>query len=128
MFPRSLRARLLVAFLAPATVLFLLAGAAGYVVSQEILEDELGHGLSTIAGAAASQVSGARMLTVEPGDDTAGTRTYRNLLRTLNEIREATGARRIVAFDRQGRVAVRVIGATTYSKLNPLINRVVAEG
>lgn len=31
-------------------------------------------------------------------------------------------------FDRQGRVAVRVIGATTYSKLNPLINRVVAEG
>lgn len=29
--------------------------------------------------------------------------------------------------DRQGRVAVRIIGATTYSKLSPLINQVVAE-
>lgn len=29
--------------------------------------------------------------------------------------------------DRQGRVAVRIIGATTYSKLNPLVGRVAAE-
>ncbi|WP_119728263.1 TlpA family protein disulfide reductase [Thermomonospora amylolytica] len=30
-------------------------------------------------------------------------------------------------FDRQGRVAVRIIGATTYSTLNPLITRIAAE-
>ena len=110
MIPRSLRARLLVAFLLPASLLFLLAGAAGYFASQEVLEDELGRSLSTIAGAAASQVSGPRMLMVEPGDDAAGTRTYRNLLRTLMELREATGASRIVAFDRQGRVRVDTAG------------------
>ncbi|MGA9523134.1 MAG: HAMP domain-containing protein [Myxococcaceae bacterium] len=110
MIPKSLRARLLVAFLVPASVLFLLAGAAGYFASQDVLEDELGRSLSTVAGAAASQVSGPRMLTVEPGDDAAGTRTYRNLLRALMEVREATGARRIVAFDRQGRVRVDTAG------------------
>ncbi len=110
MLPKSLKARLLGAFLAPAAVLFLLAGAAGYYASHDVLEDELGRSLSTVAGAAASQLSGPRMLTVEPGDDAAGTRTYRNLLRTLMEVREATGARRIVAFDRQGRVRVDTAG------------------
>lgn len=32
-----------------------------------------------------------------------------------------------LVLDRQGRVAVRIIGATTYSKLNPLINQIAAE-
>jgi thiol-disulfide isomerase/thioredoxin len=32
-----------------------------------------------------------------------------------------------LVFDRQGRVAVRIIGATTYSKLNPLITQIAAE-
>ncbi|HEX2316095.1 MAG TPA: TlpA disulfide reductase family protein [Thermomonospora sp.] len=32
-----------------------------------------------------------------------------------------------LVLDRQGRVAVRIIGATTYSRLNPLINQIAAE-
>lgn len=32
-----------------------------------------------------------------------------------------------LVLDRQGRVAVRIIGATTFSKLNPLVTQVVAE-
>jgi len=32
-----------------------------------------------------------------------------------------------LVLDRQGRVAARVIGATTYSKLNPIVARVLAE-
>ena len=32
-----------------------------------------------------------------------------------------------LVLDRQGRVAVRIIGATTYSKLNPLVAKVLAE-
>lgn len=104
--PRSLRWRLLGAFLIPAVVLFALAGAVGYVISRDRLEAELGQSLSAIAGAAATQVNGARLMTIEPGDDIAQTRTWRNVLRTLAQMREATLARRIVAFDAQGRVRV----------------------
>jgi thiol-disulfide isomerase/thioredoxin len=32
-----------------------------------------------------------------------------------------------LVLDRQGRVAARIIGATTYSKLNPLITKILAE-
>ncbi|RKS70817.1 thiol-disulfide isomerase/thioredoxin [Actinomadura pelletieri DSM 43383] len=32
-----------------------------------------------------------------------------------------------LVLDRQGRIAARVIGATTYSKLNPLVTKVLAE-
>ena len=111
MLPRSLRGRLLVAFLGPAALLFVLAGAAGYSISRNRLEGELGQSLAAIAGAAATQVNGARMLTIEPGDDVAQTRTYKNVLRTLSEIRDAAGARRIVAFDADGRVRVDAGGA-----------------
>jgi hypothetical protein len=32
-----------------------------------------------------------------------------------------------LVLDRQGKVAARIIGATTYSKLNPLVGKVLAE-
>jgi signal transduction histidine kinase len=101
---RSLRARFLAAFLLPALGLFAAAGLAGYALSRGILEDELGRSLASVAAAAASQVNGERMLTIEPGDDADGTRTYRNLSKLLTELRDAAGARRLVAFDRDGRV------------------------
>ncbi|MBX5484075.1 MAG: HAMP domain-containing protein [Myxococcaceae bacterium] len=106
MLPRSLRLRLLFAFLAPALALFGLAGAFGYTLSRGRLEAELGESLAAIAAASASQINGGRLLTIEPGDDVAQTRTWRNVLRTLTELKEATGARRLVAFDTQGRVRV----------------------
>lgn len=104
--PKSLRWRLLAAFLLPAALLFGLAFAAGYVLTRGVLERELGQSLSGIAAATATQVNAERLMLVQEGDDKAETRTYRNFLRTLTELREATGTRRIVAFDSQGRVRV----------------------
>ncbi|MGQ0506957.1 MAG: ATP-binding protein [Myxococcaceae bacterium] len=69
-----------------------------------MLEEELGKGLSAVAAAAASQLAADRLLSVEPDDDVNETRTYRNLMRLLGEVKASTGARRIFAFDKQGRV------------------------
>ncbi|MFL5348097.1 MAG: sensor histidine kinase [Hyalangium sp.] len=106
----SLSARLLLAFLLPTLALFGLTGVASYVLARSILEEELGQSLSAIAAAAASQVSGERMLTVEPGDDVQGTRTWRNLTRLLGDVQKASGVRRVFAVDAQGRVRVDVGG------------------
>jgi signal transduction histidine kinase len=103
---RSLRARLLAAFLMPTLLLFAVAGAAGYAASRRILEDELGRSLSSVAAAASAQLSAERLLAIEPGDDVEQTRTYRNVLRQLTEVRDAAGARRVFAVDAQGRVRV----------------------
>jgi signal transduction histidine kinase len=107
----SLSARLLVAFLLPTLLFLALTGTAVYALARAILEDELGSSLSAIAAATASQVNGERMLTIEPGDDTQGTRTWRNLARLLTEVREASGVRRVYVVDTQGRVRVDVGGA-----------------
>jgi len=103
---RSLRTRLLAAFLVPALALSAASSAVGYAVSRRILEDQLGGSLSAVAASAAAQVSGERLLSVEPGDDVNGTRTWRNLRALLSEVREAAGARRAFAFDAQGRLRV----------------------
>ncbi len=100
----SLSARLLLAFLLPTLGFFGLLGTAGYALARSILEEELGQSLSAVAAATASQVSGERMLTIEPGDDVQGTRTWRNLTRMLEEVRQASGVRRVYAVDMQGRV------------------------
>jgi signal transduction histidine kinase len=106
----SLSARLLLAFLLPTLALFGLTGEAGYTLARSILEEELGQSLSAIAAAAATQVSGERMLTVEPGDDVQGTRTWRNLTRLLGDVQKASGVRRVFAVDLQGRVRADVGG------------------
>lgn len=103
---RSLRSQLLAAFLLPTLLLFGVAGGAGYVLSRQILEEELGRSLCAIAAAAASQVGGDLMLTIEPEDDRRQTRTYRSLVRLLSEIRVASKSRRIFAVDTEGRVRV----------------------
>ncbi|WP_224242361.1 sensor histidine kinase [Hyalangium gracile] len=106
----SLSARLLIAFLLPTLALFGLTGAASYALARSILEEELGQSLSAIAAATASQVSGERMLTIEPGDDVQGTRTWRNLTRLLADVQKSSGVRRVFAVDVQGRVRVDVGG------------------
>ncbi|MDY7226658.1 sensor histidine kinase [Hyalangium rubrum] len=107
----SLSARLLLAFLLPTLGFFGLIGTVGYALARSILEDELGQSLSAIAAATASQVSGERMLTIEPGDDVQGTRTWRNLTRLLEEVRQASGMRRVYVVDVQGRVRADVGGS-----------------
>lgn len=106
----SLSARLLLAFLLPTLALFGLTGASGYTLARSILEEELGQSLSAVAAATASQVSGERMLTIEPGDDVQGTRTWRNLTRLLGEVQQASGVRRVFLVDAQGRVRADVGG------------------
>jgi signal transduction histidine kinase len=108
--PGSLSARLLVAFLVPTLLFLALTGTTVYGLARGILEDELGTSLSAIAAATASQVNGERMLTIEPGDDATGTRTWRNLVRLLTELREASGVRRVYVVDTQGRVRADVGG------------------
>ena len=107
----SLSARLLLAFLLPTLLFLALAGASVYALARAILEDELGASLSALAAATASQVSGERMLTIEPGDDVSGTRTWRNLVRLLDGVRKASGVRRVYAVDAQGRVRADVGGS-----------------
>ncbi len=103
---RSLRSRLIAAFLLPTLAFFTLAGGAGYLLSHDILEDELGKGLSAVAAATASQLPVERLLSLVPEDDLNATRTFRNLSRQLTEARDAAGARRVFAFDKDGRVRV----------------------
>ncbi|MHB8873653.1 MAG: sensor histidine kinase [Myxococcaceae bacterium] len=111
MLLRSLRSRLLAAFLLPTLGLFGLAGYAGYALSRDILEDELGRSLSSVAGAAASGVSAERLLGIAPGDDEAGTRTWRNISAQLEALRSASGAQRVFAFDLSGRMRVDAGGS-----------------
>ncbi|WNG24197.1 HAMP domain-containing protein [Cystobacter fuscus] len=106
----SLSARLLVAFLLPTLLFLALTGTAVYALARGILEDELGTSLTAIAAATATQVSGERMLTIEPGDDTTGTRTWRNLVRLLTDVRAASGVRRVYVVDTRGQVRADVGG------------------
>ncbi|MET0406465.1 MAG: HAMP domain-containing sensor histidine kinase [Cystobacter sp.] len=106
----SLPARLLLAFLVPTLLFLACAGTAVYALARGILEDELGTSLSAIAAATATQVSGERMLTIEPGDDTTGTRTWRNLVRLLTDVRAASGVRRLYVVDTRGQVRADVGG------------------
>ena len=104
----SLRTRLLLIFLLPTLGLFLLAGATAYVGARQLLEDELGRALAGQGAAVASQLSSERVLMLQPGDD--NTRTFRNLSRTVEELRAATGARRIFVFDTAGRARLDSAG------------------
>ena len=106
----SLSTRLLVAFLVPTLLFLTLAGTAVYTLARGILEDELGTSLSAIAAATATQVNAERLLTLEPGDDTAGTRTWRNFVRLLTDVRAASGVRRLYIVDARGQVRVDVGG------------------
>lgn len=106
----SLSARLLVAFLLPTLLVLALTGTAVYALARAALEEELGQSLSALAAATASQVSAERMLLIEPGDDVQATRTWRNLVRLLEEVQRASGLRRVYVVDRQGRVRADVGG------------------
>jgi signal transduction histidine kinase len=95
----ALRARLLLAFLAPTWVLLATAGFFGYRFSRNLLEDELGTSLSSVAATVASQLSAERLLSISEGDDKGeGSRTWRSLSREVGDARTAAGARRIFAF------------------------------
>jgi signal transduction histidine kinase len=106
----SLRSRLLGTFLVPTLIFFVLAGAAGYVLARRLLEEELGRSLARVAASASALLNAERVLSLQPGDDVQQTRTWRNLTRDLEAIRQASRARRIFVVDREGRVRLDVGG------------------
>ncbi len=120
----GLRARLLLAFLAPTWVLLATAGFFGYRFSRNLLEDELGASLSSVAATVASGLSAERLLSISEGDDKGeGSRTWRSLSRELGEARTAAGARRVFAFDREGRVRLDVGGGLPTMAFVPELSR-----
>jgi len=102
---RSLRARFWVAFLLPG-LLLALASVLAYLSVRRTLVDELGESLSRIAATTASQLSPAQLSALEPGDEQIPTRTFQHLARQLEDVRAASGARRVYAVDEEGRVFV----------------------
>ena len=107
----SLRARLLVAFLLPTLVLLSLGGFLLYRASRDVLEDELGAALSTVAASVAAQVRAERVLPLTSEDAQGeGSRTYRSLWAQLSEVKERTQVRRVLVFDAEHRAKIDVGG------------------
>ncbi len=60
------------------------------------------------------------MLTIEPGDDAQGTRTWHNLRRLLTEVRDASGLRRVYVVDTRGRVRADTQAGVAHEVSNPI--------
>ncbi len=118
---RSIRARLLATFLVPAAIFFAATAAIAYLVGRRSLEDEVGRGLVAIAQGAAATLPQDRLLLLAPGDE--GSRTYPHLLNRLDALRQATGVKRIYAFDRERRAIVDSGGALPIGARMPHLER-----
>ncbi len=107
----GLRARLLLAFLAPTFVLLSLGGFALYRSMREVLEAQLGQSLATLAASVSAELNADRVLAIT-ADDAAGegSRTYRSLTAQVRDIQTATGLRRILVFDLARRARIDVGG------------------
>src|SRR5258706_14476614 len=93
----SIRAKLLVAYVAPTLVLF---GAFGWSVHRLVrrdLESELAARLEAIAGAAAEQVRGENLMGLLPHDEEA--ELYGILKQKLELLKSRRGADRHYVFD-----------------------------
>ena len=93
--------KLLLWMLLPTGGLLLAIGVVAHELARDAMEEQLGASLAGIAQAAAAQVSGSLVLSLQPGDE--GTRTHRNLVRRLSELQRASGVERILLFDPAGR-------------------------
>jgi signal transduction histidine kinase len=89
-------AKLLGAYLVPTVATFAGFGYLAHYVAARSLEEELGRRLTSVAAAAAAQVSDENLALLQKGDET--TRTYRNVQKRLEELRTATGVQRIYIF------------------------------
>ncbi|WP_373046778.1 sensor histidine kinase [Vulgatibacter sp.] len=93
---RTIGARLAAAYLLPS---LLGLAALGYYVdalARRALEEELGRKVTAVAAAAAATMPADRIAFLRPGDEQ--TRTYRNVHERLEELRAATGVRRLLLF------------------------------
>lgn len=107
----TLRARLLLAFLAPTLGVLVLGGFLVFRASRNVLEQQLGESLSVIASTMAAQLSPERVLSITPEDAQGeGSRTWRSLNKFLEQTRQASGVRRIFVFDVNRRARLDVGG------------------
>ncbi|MFO0593782.1 MAG: HAMP domain-containing sensor histidine kinase [Myxococcaceae bacterium] len=96
----SLRARLLLAFLAPTLLVLAFGGFLLFRSSRNVLEEELGRSLADLAAVVSSDLKGERVLSIEAGDDQGeGSRTFRALKSQLEEARTRASLRRIFVVD-----------------------------
>jgi two-component system, OmpR family, sensor kinase len=90
-----------------------------YRSAKNSLDNELGGKLVAIAQTVTTQIEGIFVTQLLPGDET--TLTYANVLKKLNNVKQATGVKRLYIFDKNNRSLVDTdetipIG-TEYSKL-----------
>ncbi|MBI5498070.1 MAG: HAMP domain-containing histidine kinase [Deltaproteobacteria bacterium] len=98
----SLGPRLALAFAAPATVAVIACGAAAYLGTRALLEEELGRRLCSLATVGASLVDPELAATLGPSDE--DTRTAQNVRRRLESVRVGASASRVVLVDQQRKV------------------------
>jgi signal transduction histidine kinase len=93
--------KLLGAYLLPAIATFVGFSLLAHRLASRSLEHALGRRLAGVAASAARAIEGEGLSLLQPGDES--TRTYRNLLRRLDELVDANGVARIYVFDLDGR-------------------------
>jgi signal transduction histidine kinase len=107
----TLRARLLLAFLATTLVVLAAGGFLLFRASRNVLEQQLGESLADVAASVASQLSPERVLSLTADDaKDEGSRTWRSLKKSLEGVQQAAGLRRVLVFDVDRRARIDVGG------------------
>ncbi len=93
----SIFAKVLVLYLLPTLLALGCFGLVAHYFARRALEAELGRRLMGVAQATATTVSPEDLALLQPGDEL--TRTYRNLKKHLEELKQSTGVARIYVLD-----------------------------
>ncbi|HUS63689.1 MAG TPA: HAMP domain-containing sensor histidine kinase [Kofleriaceae bacterium] len=93
--------KLLAAFALPTSALFALFAVLAHEVTRRDLEAELGTRLAAVAASAATQIRGATLAELQPGDEEH--LLHQSARRKLAEVAQATGVARLYIFDREFR-------------------------
>ena len=106
--PSPLRPRLwtklLLAYLLPTGLIGIGIGWLAHQAARNAMESQLGEALMAVARNASQQVGRPRAVSLQPGDEQ--TRTYRNLMDKLADLKLASRVERIFLFDSQERALV----------------------
>ena len=111
--------KLVITFVLFVTIFVGSSGWFLYRSAKNSLDNELGAKLVAIAQVVTTQIEGIFVTQLLPGDET--TLTYANILNKLNNVKQATGVKRLYIFDVNNRSLVdtneNVLIGTEYAKL-----------
>ncbi|MDQ1327887.1 MAG: hypothetical protein QG641_1171, partial [Candidatus Poribacteria bacterium] len=96
--------KLIVTFVLFVTIFVGSTGWFLYRSAKNSLDNELGGRLVAIAQAVTTQIEGIFVTQLLPGDEI--TLTYANVLKKLNNVKQATGVKRLYIFDKNNRSLV----------------------